>query len=230
MKRFYKQAAAAAQDDMFSVVLDCRPIRTPGKNPLHLPTEGLAGAIAAEWAAQQETIKPHTMPLTQLASTALDRVAPQQAAISAEIARYAETDLVCYHAERPSELIQRQHAAWSPLVAWLEEEYGTKLLVTSGIQPIQQPADALAKLRDTVAGFGHFPLAGLSSAVSATGSAVIGLALVAGRISAEQAADAAFLDEIYQMEQWGRDAQEEARLAQLRADLMAVEHFLALLV
>ncbi len=136
MKRFYKKAAVAARDCTLSVLLDGRPIRTPGRNPLHLPTEALADAVAAEWAEQRETIEPSSMPLTQLASTALDRVAPQRAAIAAEIARYAETDLLCYHADNPADLVRRQHERWSPLLVWLDQEYGAKLLVTSAIQPI----------------------------------------------------------------------------------------------
>lgn len=229
MKRFYKQAAAAAQDEVFSIMLDGRPVRTPGKGLLHLPTQGLADAIAAEWSAQAETIEPASMPLTQLASTAIDRVASQKQAVAAEIARYAETDLVCYRAEGPETLVQRQRDTWTPLLDWLAAEYSARLKVTAGIQPVQQPADAIAAVREAVASSGHFRLAGLSSATSSMGSVVIGLALTDGRISAQEAADAAFIDEIYQMEQWGNDPEEEARLARLRSDLQAVERFLALL-
>jgi chaperone required for assembly of F1-ATPase len=229
MKRFYKQAAAAAQDEVFSIMLDGRPVRTPGKGFLHLPTQGLAEAIAAEWSAQAETIEPATMPLTQLASTAIDRVASQKQAVAAEIARYAETDLVCYRAEGPESLVQRQRDIWTPLLDWLAAEYSARLDVTAGIRPVQQPADAIAAVREAVASFGYFRLAGLSSATSSMGSVVIGLALTAGRISAQEAADAAFIDEKYQMEQWGNDPEEEARLSRLRSDLEAVERFLALL-
>ncbi len=229
MKRFYKKAAAAAQDGVFGVMLDGRPVRTPGKGYLHLPTQALAAAVAAEWEAQQETIEPTTMPLTQLASTALDRVAKQTEAIAAEVARYSETDLVCYRADSPQSLVQRQQDAWSPLMAWLDDHYGAKLVVTFGVQPVLQPAAAVSAVRNAVAAFGPFPLVAVSSATSSTGSVVIGLALISGRITAEQAADAAFIDEKHQMEQWGSDPQEEARLAQLRSDLAAVEHFLTLI-
>jgi len=229
MKRFYKQAAAAAQDGVFSILLDGRPVRTPNKSLLHLPSAALADAIAAEWAAQGDAIEPAAMPLTQLASTAIDRTGPQKDEIVSQIARYAQTDLVCYRADSPQALANRQQAAWAPLLDWLERTHGAKLAVTAGIQPVQQPAEALAAVQRAVAGFGHFPLAGLSSAASAMGSVVLGLALAGGRISAEQAADAAFIDEIFQMEQWGSDAEEQARLARLRSDLNAVERFLALL-
>lgn len=229
MKRFYKQAAAAAQDEVFSILLDGRPVRTPGKGLLHLPTQGLADAVAAEWSAQAETIKPATMPLTQLASTAIDRILPQKQAVAAEVARYAETDLVCYRAVAPESLVLRQQAAWGPLLDWLASDYSARLVVTEGIQPVQQPPDAIAAIRKGVGAFGHFRLAGLSSATSVMGSVVIGLALTAGRIPAQDAADAAFLDETYQMEQWGNDPEELERLARLRSDLEAVERFLALL-
>jgi chaperone required for assembly of F1-ATPase len=231
LKRFYKQAAAAPVSDgaAFAVHLDGKPVRTPGRAPLHLPTAGLADAVAAEWEAQVETIKPAFMPLTQLASTTLDWVQPQAKAIAAEIARYGETDLVCYRAETPARLIERQHAVWSPLLAWLEQIHGAKLISTAGIQPIPQPADALAAIQNAVAAVESFRLAALSNTTSVTGSVVIGLALNAGHITAEQAADAAHIDEQFQMEQWGADAEAEERLARLRWELGAVECFLALL-
>ena len=128
-----------------------------------------------------------------------------------------------------STTIRESDDAWAPLLAWLEREVGAKLTVTTGIQPVQQAADDVAAIREAVSGFDHFRLAGLSSATSAMGSVVLGLALTTGRISASEAADAAFIDEIHQMEQWGRDADEEARLTRLRSDLEAVERFLALL-
>lgn len=229
MKRFYKRAAAAAQDGVFSILLDGRPVRTPGRSLLHLPSGALADAIAAEWGSQGETIEPAAMPLTQLASTAIDRTGPQKDEIVSQIARYAQTDLVCYRADSPESLVSRQRETWEPLLGWLESTHGARLAVTVGIQPVQQSAEALAAVERAVAGFGRFPLAGLSSATSAMGSVVLGLALAGGRISAEQAADAAFIDEIHQLEQWGSDAEEEARLARLRSDLNAVERFLALL-
>ena len=156
-------------------MLDGRPVRTPNKGYLHLPTQPLAEAVAAEWGAQQETIEPTSMPLMQLASTALDRVGPQKVDIVEQVARYAETDLVCYRADGPAALLQRQLDVWSPLLDWLDAEYGARLTVTSGIQPVQQPAEAVTAVRNAVAGFGHFPLAGLSSATSALGSVVLGL-------------------------------------------------------
>jgi chaperone required for assembly of F1-ATPase len=229
MRRFYNAAAVETRDNGHAIVLDGRPVRTPGRNPLQLPTRQLADAIAAEWEAQAETIEPATMPLTQLASTALDRIAPQPAAVAAQVARYAETDLVCYRADHPETLVQRQHALWSPLLRWLQASYAAKLVVTEGIRPIPQPAAAIAAVQKALAAFPTFKLAAISSVTGATGSVVIALALADGEITSDQAAEAAFVDERYQMEIWGSDPDQETRLTRLRTDLDAAQHFLALL-
>lgn len=229
VKRFYKQATVGEHEGLTAVLLDGRPVRTPKRTLLHLPTQTLAEALAEEWAAQDEEIVPATMPLTQLASTALDRVAPQIGAVAAEVARYAETDLVCYRADTPVSLAEAQHAAWAPLVTWLEDAMGARLVVTSGIQPIPQAADAIAKVQNAVAEFSAFPLAAVSSVTAVTGSVVLALALAHGRIDAEAAADAAEVDERHQMERWGDDPEAEARLQRLRYELIAAERFLTLL-
>ncbi|MCA8929994.1 MAG: ATPase [Alphaproteobacteria bacterium] len=229
MKRFYKQAAAGEHEGGLAVLLDGRPVRTPKRTLLHLPTPALAAALAEEWQAQGDEIEPAAMPLTQLASTALDRVAPQIGAVAAEIAKFAETDLLCYRADQPDSLVQAQHAAWAPLLAWADEALGARLVVTQGINPIPQPAEAIARIQAAVAGYDAFPLAALSVATAVTGSVVIALALAQGRISGDQAADAAQVDEAHQMERWGHDPEAEARLERLRAELRAAERFLALL-
>lgn len=229
MKRFYEQATAGEHEGGFAVLLDGRPIRTPKRALLHLPSRALAVALAEEWQSQDNEIVPESMPLTQFASTALDRIAPQAGAIAAEIARYAETDLVCYRAETPASLVEAESQAWSPLLDWLRETFGARLVVTTGIQPVPQPAEAIARIQNAVARFDPFPLAALSSATAASGSVVIGLALTHGRITGNQAADAAQVDETYQMQQWGGDAEAEAYLARLRDELCAAERFLALL-
>ena len=169
------------------------------------------------------------MPLTQLVSTALDRIAPQMDAVVTEVARFAETDLVCYRAETPESLVLAEHAAWSPLVSWLEEALDARLAVTSGIQPIPQSAESLAKIRAEIAGLDAMRLAALSSATAVSGSVVIGLALAHSRITGAEAADAAHVDEMHQMERWGREQDAEAHMLLRRAELLAVERFLALL-
>jgi chaperone required for assembly of F1-ATPase len=229
MKRFYKQAAAGEYEGAYAVLLDGRPVRTPHRTLLQLPTASLAAALADEWQAQTEEIVPAAMPLTQLASTALDRVAPQIGAVAAEIAKFAETDLVCYRADSPSSLVQAQSSAWSPLIDWMAETFGARLVITSGIQPVPQPSDTIAQVQNAVARFGAFPLAAVSRATAVTGSVVIALALAHGRLTGDEAADAAQIDEIHQMERWGREADAEERLAFARAELCAAERFLALL-
>ncbi len=229
MKRFYKQATAGEYEGGFAVLLDGRPVHTPSRALLQLPTESLAAALAEEWQGQTEEIIPASMPLTQLASTALDRVAPQIGAVAAEIAKFAETDLLCYRADTPSSLVHAQSDAWSPLLGWMEETFGARLVVTSGIQPIPQPSGAITLIQNAVAKFDAFPLAAISSATAVSGSVVIALALAHGRISGDEAANAAHIDEMHQMERWGRDAEAEELLARARAELCAAERFLALL-
>jgi chaperone required for assembly of F1-ATPase len=229
MKRFYKQAAAGQHEGVLAVLLDGRPVRTPKRTLLQIPTAALADAVAAEWQAQGDKIVPASMPLTQLVSTALDQVAPQMAAVVAEVARFAETDLVCYRADTPKSLAEAQDRAWSPLVAWLEQTLGAGLNITNGIQPVPQPKEALALIQAEIAALDPLRLAALSSATAVCGSVVIGLALLRGRLGGAQAADAAQVDEQHQMDRWGRDPDAEEHLQRRRSELLAVERFLTLL-
>jgi chaperone required for assembly of F1-ATPase len=229
LRRFYKDVAVIAADAGFAVTLDGKVLRSPAKHDLHLPTRNLAEAIAAEWSLQGEKIQPHTMPLMQLAATAIDRVAPNHARIAAETAAYAGTDLLCYRAEDPPALAQRQAQSWDPLLDWLRRRYDVTLKVTSGIVPIPQPPATLQVLARAVDGQDDFALAALASLTSAAGSLVIALALADGEITAEQAAHAAQVDELFQAERWGEDAEAvENRIAQL-GDLVAGKRFLDLL-
>jgi chaperone required for assembly of F1-ATPase len=229
MKRFYKDASAGTHEGALTVLLDGRPVRTPKRTLLAMPTAGLAEAVAGEWRDQVDEIVPTSMPLTQLVSTALDRIAPQMDAVVTEVVRFAETDLVCYRAETPESLVLAEHTAWSPLVVWLEQTFGARLAVTSGIQPIPQPAESLAKIRTEIARFDAMRLAALSSATAVSGSVVIGLALAHNHITGAEAADAAHVDEMHQMERWGREQDAETHMLLRRAELLAVERFLALL-
>lgn len=230
MKRFYKEARPVALDGGFGVALDARPMRTPLKAPLVVPTEELAGAIAGEWNAQGEMIAREAMRLTRLACTALDRATKERGALLDELAGYAGTDLVCYRAERPASLIERQAAAWDPLVAWTGERHGAALRVTSGIRPIAQPAEAVARLRGVADALDIFRLTAAHLAAGASGSLVLALALVAGRLDAAAAFAASQIDEDFQIEQWGVDAEFEARRAALRADLEAAAQAVRLLL
>ena len=228
-KRFYETAAAVKTDGGHGIALDGKPVRTPAGKPLAVPGAALADALAGEWAAQGETIDRETMPLTRLACTALDLVPERREEIVAEVAAYAGTDLVCYRTEEPPALARRQIAAWEPLVAWAAERYGARLAVTTAITPLAQTADALAALRAAVAAHDDFTLAGLNLATRSFGSLVIALALCERRLGAEDAAHASLVDERYQIERWGEDAELAARCARTARDAEDAERLFRLL-
>ncbi len=232
-KRFYERVATrpatrAAGDGGYEVLLDQRPVRTPGKVALLLPTRDLAEAVAGEWEAQEERIRPATMPLMSLACTAIDRIAPRRGEIVAEILGYAETDLLCYRAERPASLVARQAAEWQPLLDWAALALDAPLRVTAGVLPVRQSDANLAALRHAVEPSSDLHLAALASATGATGSLVIGLALAHGRLSAAEAFEAAELDATFQIEQWGEDPEATRRREAVRADLEAAERLMTL--
>ena len=229
MKRFYKRAGTAAAAGGFAVVLDDRPVRTPAKAGLVLPNRPLAEAIAAEWRLQGERIEPATMPLMRLASTAIDRVAPQRDSVIDAVAAYAGTDLVCFRADGPAELAARQEAAWRPLLDWLDRRYGARLEVTAGIVPVPQGTAALDRLRAAVAAFDDFRLTALQTATAAAGSLAIGLALVEGELDARAAFAVSQVDEAFQLEQWGDDAEAAKGRAALASELDAAARMIDLL-
>ena len=229
MKRFYKAAAAIQGERGHGVSLDSKPLRTPAKAALVVPSAPLAAAIAEEWAGQGDDITITAMPLTRLASAAIDLVAARREAIVAETAAYAGTDLICYRATHPPELVKRQQMSWQPLLNWLAEQYDAPLHVTMGITPLAQPPASLTALRNAVAAHDDMHLTALRLATATSGSLAIGLALVAGRIDADDAFAAAELDESYQIEKWGEDPEQTKRRASLRDDLKLAERFAGLL-
>ncbi|PKP93111.1 MAG: ATPase, partial [Alphaproteobacteria bacterium HGW-Alphaproteobacteria-16] len=180
MKRFWKDVATVAVADGYDIHLDGKPVRTPGRAALTLPTPALADAVAEEWRAVTDTIDPRAMPLTGLANAAIDRIAPDTATFAAGLSRYAESDLFCYRADHPPELRLRQEAAWDPLLAWAEHHYAAPLTVTTGVIYADQSPDSLARLADAVAARNPFELAALSPIVTVTGSLVAALALLHG--------------------------------------------------
>lgn len=228
MKRFYKNVSVAGEGRAFAVMLDGKKMRTRAKAPFLLPNQALAGAVAAEWEDQGSTIKPQSMPITRLAGTAIDRVTPARSGVIDELTAYAETDLLCHRADHPADLAARQDAAWQPLLDWAAQKYSATLKVTVGILPQPQPKRALTALRGTVAGYDDMMLAGLHSATIASGSLIIGLALAEGRIDAADAFEVSQIDETYQIERWGEDAELEARRAAIRADLLSTANFMRL--
>jgi chaperone required for assembly of F1-ATPase len=227
-KRFYRTVAIAAGEGGFRVLLGGRPVRTPAGIPLALPKAALAAAVANEWLAQDETLRPETMPLTRLAATALDRVAQHRTALINGLVDYAGADLICYRADDPPDLTALQAAVWQPLVDWAEAACGVRLLVRTGVVPFAQPPTAVDALRTMVATASDLRLTGLASVVQASGSLLIGLALLHGRIDADTAVEAALLDERWQAARWGVDEEAEARRAEIAADILAASLFLSL--
>lgn len=209
--------------------LDDKPVRTPAGASLLLPTRALAEAIAEEWRAQETKIDPSSMPMLQLANSAIDRVAGNVEAIVDQLAAYGETDLVCHWAPDPPELVARQRQHWQPLLDWAALELDAPLRPVEGIVARPQPKTALEALRVAVAAQPPFRLAALYLLTTVTGSLVIGLAALAGRIDPEAAWQAAQLDELFQAERWGEDEEAAARRTAEKADLMAATRFLGLL-
>ena len=230
MKRFYKQAKTVPLDpDGYGVALDGRRVRTPAGRPLALPSRALAAAVAGEWSEQGETIAPRTMAMMTLSATALDRVASRPGEVAAEVARYGETDLLCYRDAAGGALARRQNAAWQPVLDWLAAAHGARLRTVAGVMPAAQDSGALEALRRAVDAHGPFRLTALHAAVAATGSAALGMALVGGRLTARQAWRCARLDDEWQAERWGEEEDARSRGEALREDLAAVERFAALL-
>ncbi len=229
-KRFYKTAAATKlADGGYGVALDGRILRSPGGMRLAVPSLGLADSIAAEWQAQDADIRPLTMPMTRLAATALDRVGRERTAIVEQIAAYGGTDMLCYRAESPEELVERQAAVWQPLLDWVEERYGARLTVTAGIMHIAQDKAALESLRAAVDAHDNFRLAALSQLTAACGSLVVALAVVEDRIAADGATEASQLDEDWQTERWGQDHEAAQRRCNLVREIVDAGRFLDLL-
>ncbi|WP_323809868.1 ATP12 family chaperone protein [Sphingobium baderi] len=228
MKRFYKDAAVAAGDGGYGIQLDGKPVRTPARALLALPNVALAQAVAAEWRAQGDSVDPRSMPFTGLANAAIDRIAPDREAFAAGIARYAETDLLCYRADGPEALAARQAAAWDRLLDWARARYDVTFRVTQGVLHVAQPSETLERLGTAVAAFDPFTLAGLSTLVTLSGSLVCGLAVVEGGHAPDAVWAAAEIDESWQTEQWGEDAEAAARAARRREEFATNCAFCAL--
>lgn len=227
-KRFYKTVTVEPVEGGYTIALDGRPVRTPAGGRLLLPGRGIAEAVAAEWDAQETVVRPHTMPLTQLANTALDRVPERRDEVRRQVLAFAETDTLCYWADEPAALAERQRAVWQPLLDWAAEALGARLTATLGIVPKRQADEALARLEEAVAALDDLELAATAAFAACTGSLVVPLAVRAGRLDAAGAFEAAMLDELFQMERWGEDAEAAVRRQRLREDMAAYSRLLAL--
>lgn len=229
MKRFWKEAAAVASGGGWAVELDGKPLRTPARNPLIVPAEALALGIAQEWNGAGETIDPRQMPLTGLANAAIDLVEADPQAFAAGLAKYGEGDLACYRAETPRELVERQEKSWDELLGWARRRFDVDFCTTSGIVHVAQPEATVRRLAHAVGSLDPFRLAGLSPLVTIGGSLVAALAVAESQLSPQQAWDAVTIDEQWQAEQWGADAEAEAALEARRKDFFAAAKFLELL-
>ncbi|SMY06393.1 ATP12 family chaperone protein [Flavimaricola marinus] len=227
-KRFWKSVSVAEADTGYGIALDGRPVRSPYKTQLIVPSRPMAEAIAEEWDAQQGVIKPEEMPLTRMANSALDKVAPQKSAVLAHLAEYAETDLLCYRAETPPALGERQSAGWDPVLDWAREALGAPFQIGLGVMPFAQPSDVSDRIGEQLARFDDFELTGLHDLIGLSGSAVLGLAVSHGRLTGAEAWALSRIDEDWQTEQWGVDDEAEEMAALKAAGFLSAERFLRL--
>jgi len=228
-KRFYKDVTVGGGDGGFAILLDGRPVRTPAKLPLVVPTRALADAIAEEWTAQGTHIDPNAMPLSKVAITTIDGVARHKAEVAADIVKFAASDLLCYRADAPAALVRLQAEAWDPILAWAEADLGARLLLAQGVMPVEQSRGALDRIAAAVAPYDAMALTCLHVMTTLLGSALLALAHAKGRISAEKAWAAAHVDEDWQISQWGVDVEAAERRAARWAEMQAANRFLKLL-
>lgn len=228
-KRFYKVVATEASGHGFVVTLDGRVVRTPGKAQLELPSAELAGEVAKEWERQAEFIDPATMIMTKMANTAIDGIRGQEAAVRAELVKFAGNDLLCYRADHPQELVQRQQAAWDPVLTWVHTTYGAEFAQTAGIMPVTQSDAALSAIDGALAGEDALSLSAMHVLITLSGSALLGVAVRAGHLTPKEAWDLAHLDEDWQIAQWGEDAEAQERREKRWTEFTAAARFLELL-
>ena len=228
MKRFWTDVSVGQETGGWSIALDGRPVRTPARASLVVPNKALAEAIAGEWRDVEGEIDPRAMPLTGLANAAIDRVAPDKDTFATGLARYAEADLACYRADNPKELVERQAESWNALLAWARRRFDVDFVTTSGVAHVEQPPATVQRLAHAVASLDAFRLAGLSPLVTIGGSLIAALAVLEKAITPDEAWQAVSLDERWQLEQWGSDAEAEAALDNRRRDFMAAARFLEL--
>ena len=226
-KRFWSEVAVETVGEGFTVRLDGRALRTPAKAPLKLPTRALADLVAAEWAAQEGAIRPETMPATRAANAAIDKVRGQKSEVAELIAAYGATDLLCYRAAAPAPLVERQAAAWDPLLEWSARRFGVAWQVATGVMPQDQPRATLDRLAAHVAGFSAFELTALHDLVALSGSLVIGLAATEAQAPPDALWRVSRVDEDWQIAQWGEDAEAAALAATRRQGFLDACRFFA---
>lgn len=229
MKRLYAEATVFEEGESYGIALDGRPVKTPRRHSLLLPNRALAEAVATEWREQGANVQPHTMPIMQLAATVIDGIADNREAVEQAVLRFAQTDAVCYRADAPASLAEQQNAAWQPLIDWVAARTGTRLAVTAGVLPVEQPPETLASLAAIVREMSHWRLGAFQAATASAGSFVIALALMERHIDADTAFAAAELDETFEISHWGDDPEAAERRAGIALDLAAARRFRDLL-
>ncbi|MBP7243012.1 ATP12 family chaperone protein [Amaricoccus sp.] len=228
-RRFWTDVAVAEEPDGFGVRLDGKPLMTPAGRRLAAPTRAAAEAVAQEWSAVEGAVRPEAMPYTRAVNVAIDRVAAAREAVAVQIAAYGESDLVCYRASDPEALRRRQAAAWDPVLAWAEDRLGARLVPVEGILHHAQPQASLDALRDAVGTEDAFALTALHELATLSGSLLLALAVRHGALPAEEAWTLARLDETWQAELWGEDAEAAEVAARRREDFLRASRLLELL-
>ena len=229
-RRFYEHAQVRhnqvkADEGEFCVTLDGRVVKTPSGRTLAVPARALAEALVAEWEGQQSSIDPLKMPLTRLANSIIDGVAPAPSEVAAEVKKYLASDLVCYRAESPEGLVERQAAAWDPILDWVSTSLGARFVVGAGIRPVNQPPEALCAACAAIPDH-PWPLGAVHSMTTLTGSALIALSVAHDALSVHRAWSAAHVDEDWNMELWGSDELALKHRAFRRAEFEAAAQLL----
>jgi chaperone required for assembly of F1-ATPase len=228
-RRFYKAATVGPVDGGYAVLLDGRTPKSPAKSPLVLPSRALADLVAAEWEAQVEVIDSTAMPATRLAFTAIDRIRETRAEVAAEVAAYAGSDLLCYWADHPTPLVERQKRDWGGMLDWARAELDLHLQPVSGVIHTAQSPSALASVEALALTMDDFTLAGVAYGAGLLGSTVLALALRAGKVTGRKAMDLSRLEEVFQAETWGQDAEAIARAEALAVEAQVLERWFAAL-
>lgn len=227
-KRFWKETTVEAVEDGYQILLDGRQVKSPAKTALVVPTQDLAEVIRTEWDSQEGEIDPLSMPATRMANAAMDKVLTQKDEVASMLAAYGSSDLLCYRADAPEELIARQSQLWDPLLDWLDDAFGVRLNTGSGVMPVAQSPENEAKLLAKVMALSHFELAAFHDLVGLSGSLVIGLAVSEGHLTAEEAWPLSRVDENWQEEQWGADEEATEIATRKRGEFFAAARHLGL--
>ena len=224
-KRFWQIATVVEATEGYSIELDGKMLKTPAKSNFTVPTMALAKAVSEEWQAQNKDVRPDLMPLTRKVNSALDKVQPAHLAVATQIAEYGGTDLICYRAEAPQALIDRQAAAWDPLLAWAENQLQAPLVVSHSLMPVEQPSDSLRSLQLRVEVLSAFELAALHDLVALSGSLVIGLAATQDLAPIDTLWELSRIDECWQSDKWGEDEGAAADATTKRAAFLSAKLF-----